>query len=254
MRKIEFNEARHLQLEMLKAVDIFCRANGIVYYLAFGTLLGAVRHKGFIPWDDDIDIMFPEPELKRFCKTFKSDKYHIISADNDMSHNLLFPKLYDIRTASNVGNIITNGIGIDLYGIYGLPSSVFKHLDYINKFYRLWNQRRRLSGLRTRMIRWRLWPKTNLTCNLLHKSVLNGIKHQQQYPYGDSEICMIDTRPAMPFLKSLLGVPVDIQFEDGLFYAPQEYEQLLTLMYGNYKELPPESQRVPYHGYDCYWK
>ncbi len=253
MQKIKFNEGRHLQFEMLLCLDKFCRENNITYYLAFGTLLGAARHQGFIPWDDDIDVMLPEPDLRKLCKTFQSDKYRIVSAENDKSHNLLFPRMYDMRTCSFVGNIQTFGLGIDLYGIYGLTSSVFKHLAYIQKFYKLWKQRVYLAGLRSHLIRWHLWMGKSLDCEPLHKSVLRGIAHQQQYSFMDSHICMIDTRPAMPVPKSVFGVSTKLSFEGTEFYVPQNYHQLLTLMYGDYMQLPPKEQQKPYHGYDCYW-
>ncbi len=80
MNAIDFVEARHLQYEMLKVVDKFCRENNITYYLAFGTLLGAVRHRGFIPWDDDVDVMLPQPDLDKFCRLFKSNIYKIVMA------------------------------------------------------------------------------------------------------------------------------------------------------------------------------
>lgn len=254
MKAIDFHEARALQYEMLKVVDKFCRENNITYFLTFGTLLGAVRHKGFIPWDDDIDIMMPEPDLKKFCELYKSDRYVVVSAESDPSHILVFPRMYDELTYSYTGNIKTYGIGIDLYGIYGLTSSVYKYRDYIRKFYVLWNKRRRLAGFRRHLALWHLWPVNSLSFPLLQNEVMKGIRHQQQYPYETSKICMIDTRPAMPIIKDWLQDPIELTFEDGVFYAPRGYKELLTLMYGNYMELPPDNQRTPYHGYNCFWK
>lgn len=253
MKAIEFNEARHLQYLMLKEVDTFCRKNNITYFLAYGTLLGAARHKGFIPWDDDIDIMMPEPDLKKFCKLYSSERYVIVSAENDSSHNLVFPKMYDKNTCSYIGKTKTYGIGIDLYGIYGLTPSVFKHLAYIRKFYKLWNTRRRLSAIRSRFVRWNLWPSKDMGFKLLQNETIKGIRHQEQYPYDKANICMLDTRPAMPILKEWFEKTIEVQFEDGMFFAPSYYKELLTLMYGDYMQLPPENQRVPYHGYDCFW-
>ena len=65
-KQISLEEKKSIQLEMLKEIDAFCRNNNIKYSLAFGTLIGAVRHKGFIPWDDDVDIMMPLPDMLRF--------------------------------------------------------------------------------------------------------------------------------------------------------------------------------------------
>ena len=75
-KPISFEEKRSIQLEMLKEIDAFCRNNGIKYSLAFGTLLGAIRHKGFIPWDDDIDIMMFREEYEKLCKIAPSEFTH----------------------------------------------------------------------------------------------------------------------------------------------------------------------------------
>lgn len=254
MKAIDFHEVRALQYEMLKVVDKFCRENNITYFLTYGTLLGAVRHKGFIPWDDDIDVMLPQPDLEKFCKLFKSNIYKVVSVHNDKSHNLVFPRLYDMRTFSKTGNIETYGVGIDLYGIYGLPTSPIKHRDFVFDFYKLWNKRIKLSGLRRRLALWKMWPSGNLNFGLLHIVTEAGLQLQCKCSYSKAYVCMIDTRPAMPFAKELLGTPVELEFEDGKFFAPQNYKHLLSLMYGDYMSLPPENQRVPYHGYDCYWK
>ncbi len=74
MKKIELEELKQIELDMMQEIDNVCQSNGIHYYMVGGTLLGAVRHKGFIPWDDDIDIAMPRKDFERFCVAMKEKK------------------------------------------------------------------------------------------------------------------------------------------------------------------------------------
>lgn len=79
-RRLTLSELQSVSLEILCKIDSFCRKNNIRYSLTYGTLIGAVRHKGFIPWDDDVDIMMPRPDYERFLSEFKSnDEVKLIS-------------------------------------------------------------------------------------------------------------------------------------------------------------------------------
>ena len=80
MKEMTLREVQLFELDILKDVHEFCMANHINYSLAYGTLIGAIRHKGFIPWDDDRDIVMPRPDHDRFCRTYKSEAgYEIFS-------------------------------------------------------------------------------------------------------------------------------------------------------------------------------
>lgn len=83
MKEMSLREIQLFSLEILKDVHDFCISNDINYSLAYGTLLGAIRHKGFIPWDDDIDIVMPCPDYERFCKIYRSKKWRLFSPVNN---------------------------------------------------------------------------------------------------------------------------------------------------------------------------
>jgi len=87
-----------MMIDILHDIHCFCEEKGLHYYLAYGTLLGAVRHKGFIPWDDDIDIWLPRPDYDRFLKEYKSDHFEAIWAGNYPGYPLDFAKVHDTRT------------------------------------------------------------------------------------------------------------------------------------------------------------
>ena len=120
MRKMTLQDIQSFSLEILKVVDKFCKENNITYFLAYGTLLGAVRHKGFIPWDDDIDILLPRPDYERLLKTFNVPGFKVFDASDP---NMLLPysRICDttrtlVKTTSPwYKGTIQSGMWIDLF-------------------------------------------------------------------------------------------------------------------------------------------
>ncbi len=88
MKELTLSDVKAVSLDILKDVHEFCIAHDIKYSLAYGTLIGAIRHKGFIPWDDDIDIVMPRPDFERFFKEYKSEKGIIVYLQNQTNRGL----------------------------------------------------------------------------------------------------------------------------------------------------------------------
>ena len=98
MKEIGIDELKKLQVEMLVLIDEFCQHNNIRYSLSSGTLIGAVRHKGYIPWDDDIDIMMPREDYDRFVSTFNGAYGHLSLLAPEINCNYYAPyaNVFDI--------------------------------------------------------------------------------------------------------------------------------------------------------------
>ena len=131
-KQLTKEEIRQVQLEMLDEVDAFCRANNIRYSLAFGTLLGAVRHKGYIPWDDDMDIIMPLPDLLRFKELFKSEKIQYIDIDTERHYPYHFSRIAYRLTYNRISRFVkAYGVNIDIYPVVGMPDTEEQILTFL---------------------------------------------------------------------------------------------------------------------------
>lgn len=253
-KEICFEERRRIQLEMLDEIDSFCRINNIRYSIAFGTLLGAIRHKGFIPWDDDVDIMMPLPDLERFKATFRSDNLTYVDIDKDKTYGHLFPRIAHNASYNKDGLISkTYGICIDLYVMIGLPedSELF-----FNNLIDNYSMARRLMKFRRRIIK--LLPIKNIPLYTKYrksykKALYDTISYNQAREYyviaGPFSL-----RKKMTYDRDLFKNLIELPFEDRNYLAIGDYDYFLTLRYDDYMQLPPEDQRHPYHGGKYYWK
>ena len=254
---LTFEERKAVQLEMLKEIDSFCRANDIRYSIAFGTLLGAIRHKGFIPWDDDVDIMMPLPDMLRFRDSFHSDTMKYCDVDTDKFFQFAFARIASTSTYNQAGIIFRSyGICIDLYTVVSVPDDkenfvcFFSEASLLEKkadFFRKW---------RSRAIRY--LPVVSIP--FYRKSIKSFTQFLRNYcKYGSTGKYYIIAGPIalhekMTYDFDMFKETIEVEFEGIKFKAISNYDKFLTLRYGDYMTPPPECQRHPYHGGNYYWK
>ena len=256
-KEITFEERKVLQLEMLKEIDAFCKRNGIRYSLAFGTLLGAVRHKGFIPWDDDVDIMMPLPDMLRFKKLFKSDSIKYCDVDTHKYFAYGFSRLAQKRTLDKIGLFLKDsGVCIDLYPIVSIPDHPQQRDVFFNKAEILFKRRKwfmKWGRIFFRISPIRYFPGYEKTMKEYRDFLLYEIE------YGNTNTYYVvagplNLREKMSYDFDPFKEMTEVEFEGYFFPSIFRYDKYLTLRYGDYMKLPPEDQRHPYHGGHLYWR
>ena len=267
MKKIDLEGLKQAQLSILLDVHDFCLNNNINYFLAHGTLIGAVRHKGFIPWDDDIDIAMPRQDYDRFISTFNGTYPHLKVLSFDTADKYCYPiaKVYDNRTImkENIVNTYPGmGINIDIFPIDGIPDSPEDAAKHLNRLIR-WGKLREIKQVKLSssrsfaknilllLLRILLLPFTN-------RFFLQKMDNMaRSVPYGSTKYAgsiAYFTIMFKPVSVSAFQNTVDAPFEGHLFKIPQGYDEWLRNIFGDYMQLPPEEKRVTHHVFEAYWK
>ena len=271
MKEMSLQEVQAFSFEILKDVHSFCEANSINYSLAYGTLIGAVRHKGFIPWDDDIDLIMPRPDYDRFCKEYKSDFFKIEIGGSPSSY-IAFTRVYD-DTVTFVENTMMpwstkeTGVWIDIFPIDSVSDNHEEFLKMGRRIQKIWvrtsyARNRSISFLQKNLfdrvktvVNWARYPgKIN---NLLGKH----LQMMSSFSYGSTNHYSQLGCPDYVLRRHMSKEMMDngyspIWFNGQQFKAINEYDSFLRQSYGNYMELPPENLRVPKHkdSEKFYWK
>lgn len=239
----------------LEAIDKVCQEHNLRYYLWAGTMLGAVRHKGFIPWDDDMDICMPRPDYEQLMTHWREWlplPYEVISMESDSAYPYPFAKIEDASTTvlERPDFQFLEGVYIDVFPIDGVPDDEQERRRHFKR-YKFW---RHLLFLRGRdpfkhghgPRSWFPW--------LLHKFF--SLEELQQrvkdlmtkYSYETSN-CVVDYDDGIGGVieKCILGNPHLYDFEDKQFWGVEYYDEYLSQKYGNYMQLPPKEKQIQHH-------
>ena len=267
-KELSLSEKQKVSLEILVFVHSFCESHNIRYYLAYGTLLGAIRHQGFIPWDDDVDIFVPRSDYDRLSHEFtETPEYKLVTCFNTKGYCYPFAKVMRKNTKMLLpsGKIYDQGIGIDLFPVDGIPNTM--DLDTAKKIFEKENNvfieliankdlykfsKPDSKKNRAKLLVYDFYEKFNVLQNRTKKICID--------PYGtDYDECErvasvvgLHSGKFRPYPKKWFE-PAKVVFEGVELIAPSGYEEILRMIYGDYMKLPPEEKRETTHLADYIW-
>lgn len=257
MAKYDLKELQERILQILVGIDKVCREHGLTYYLAYGTMLGAYRHKGFIPWDDDLDVCMPRPDYEKFiaqAHEWLPEHLEFICPELDKNYPIAFGKVQDNRTTliERIYLKYLGGIYCDVFPLDGVPQNPLRRRLHIMQYFVC-------SHLLYQLFRDpykhghgpNSWFSLVLHWLFSRNAIQRRIRRLlMKYPYGESkDICLFDdsTRCVMP--RTVFGKPQEVDFGGHNLWGVEKPEEYLTKIYGpTYMQLPPENQRRQ-HGF-----
>ena len=266
MDELTLDELKIIEFDILKYFDAFCKEHNIRYFLAFGTLLGAIRYKKFIPWDDDIDLLVPREDYDRLIKLFiDCERYQLFAFEKNSNFHYPFAKLCDMTTrkeqAVYKNRGVKLGVEIDIFPLDTWDNDLEKakiEAKRIKK-YQNWLKVTKLDKvLLPNPVRRFLWSMIHPVVKMIgggffiKKMIKESNKPEQRgsryvgakvWPiYGERGII-----PAEAFAES-----IEIEFEGQMFPVPKGYDIYLTCLYGNYMPEPPKEKQKTHHAFKAY--
>ncbi len=267
--KFSLNKLKVIELGILNHLDSVCEKHNLKYFLSGGTLLGAIRHKGFIPWDDDIDIAMPRGDYHKLIELTKDDdRYKTISHYHTKNYFYPFAKMIDTKTIAREKAIYKwqiddLGVYIDIFPVDGMPTDYQKRQKHIKKiefnktmlFLSLCKSTPKSLSFIKRILK----PFAKQYASIVgYKYWLNQVEElARKYPLENSEIAgaivaIYGQREILP--SWVFEVGDRIEFEGSMYFAPVGRHEYLTSLYGDYMQLPPIDKRKSHHEIIAYWK
>lgn len=243
MQELSIEERKAVILDIMTDIDAFCRSNGIRYTISSGTLLGAVRHGGFIPWDDDADMFMLREDFDRFIETYKGRKYEALYAPDPSKKFVVtgFAKVCDPTTRiENTWSDASHGIYVDIFPLDSVPEEKKLQKEVMHRYMQINNRMHHrqkndiisfFKAHRHSLGKW--WNKCM------------ALSHPDRYagsPLVAHSIGASNYRTVIE--KKRFDSLVPIKFEGREFMAFSDPDSYLTMVYGDYMTLPPEDQRI----------
>lgn len=261
MKEVTFEESRKIQLDILRDIDKTCRENGIKYSLSMGTLIGAIRHKGFIPWDDDIDLMMTRGEFEKFLLVY-SGKYRVIDISTNKKWWDSYTRIADDKTLCVFDNnqyTVKHGIWVSIIPIDNIPDEDDKWQRMrgrLLRIYRLckiyaikWNNNigfirncaKMFLKIFIKLIPVSFWARKAKKILISYANVETKRKTRMLFWCKD-----------IAFPSDLFDNYIDLPFEDTTSMVISDFDSWLRIVYGDYMKLPPKEKQIATHNFKAY--
>lgn len=239
------DELRIRQLKILDKLKTICEKNNLRYWLCGGTLIGAVRHKGYIPWDDDIDVFVELKDLKKLNEILKNDDEYSLSTFVDEEQQEVISScsyMYEENSIMDMNHFpqqVSYGVSIDIFPLVGLPNDEEEFNEYFKKIIGLWES---------------VWG--NAYDLKKCRNSLNELLHfMSSYDFDECESCgYVLSRffEKEKMKKAYFDKITELEFEGRTYNAPGNWHEYLSRLYGDYMKLPDEKDRVSVHTFRAY--
>ena len=266
-------EIQNISLDILKTISSICEEQNLRYYLMYGTLIGAIRHEGFIPWDDDVDIMMPRPDYDKLLEYLEKNKdiYLDLEVFNRKTHNnypYMITRISNNNYILDVENEKPYGIGvfIDIYPFDGLGKTEEESYKYAIIGDRLstccYQATRKHYSVETtksfvrKIFKFPVFIISKIIGKDYFQKKLETLRLKYNYDESDYVGCFVWLSGGKKdiFKREWFNDYEMCSFENIPFRIPKEYDLVLKHIYGDYMTLPPKEERVGHHFYDAYHK
>lgn len=265
MKELSLDELKAIELDILKVFHAFCVKNNIRYFISHGTLLGAIRYKGFIPWDDDLDVLVPREDYERLLTIFRdTERYQLIAFEKNPNYAFPYAKLCDMSTRKIEGgqdNGVELGLDIDVFPLDHWNDDLKKAKHEVKY------QRRSMRCLGLAKLQK---PDSVNPVKRFVKGILMALCKLRGSAYYVEKIIQCANKPEQKGSRYMGGkawnvygerdiLPaevfaeaIELEFEGEKFFAPVGYDAFLTSLYGDYLPEPPVEKRKTHHSFKAY--
>lgn len=267
MKEVNREEYLHALKDELEYINKVCHEQNIKYFLYYGTLIGTVRHKGMIPWDDDVDIAMPRNDYEKFlefCRTNDTGIYTIVNNETDSSASHLISRLSDTRYHIDFMHSKSYEIGIfvDIYPldgmgnnkfvfkIHGMLCHIFQKL-FVIRFGIYYPPKKYIKNFVLKCLRKIIWLKNKSTSGCILRKLAMLYKYEKS-KYVGCPVWIDGGYKNRYLLREWFEKTEKAEFEGIKLDIPADYNEILKMIYGNYMKLPPVEKRTMQHFYKIY--